>query len=56
MIEKHKIERTRQPFGLDDKLFEFTQNNDFERAHRNLMNYMSARPELQRDTPQEIFK
>lgn len=56
MIEKHKMERTRQPFGLDDKLFEFTQNNDFERAHRNLMNYMSGRQELQRETPQEMFK
>lgn len=35
-IEKHKRERIRQPFGLEDKMFEFTQNNDFERASRNL--------------------
>ena len=56
MIEKHKMERTKQPFGLDDKLFEFTQNSEFERAHRNLMSYLTARPELQKETPEELFK
>jgi hypothetical protein len=56
MIEKHKMERAKQPFGLDDKLFEFTQNNEFERAHRNLMNYMSARPELQKEAPDELYR
>ena len=56
MIEKHKMERTRQPFGIDDKLFEFTQNNDFERGHRNLMSYMTARPEIWRESQEEMFK
>ena len=56
MIEKHKMERTKQPFGLDDKLFEFTQNSEFERAHRNLISYLTARPELQKETPEELYK
>ncbi len=56
MIEKHKMERVKQPFGLDDKLFEFTQNSEFERAHRNLMSYLTARPELQKETPEELYK
>ena len=50
------MERTKQPFGLDDKLFEFTQNSEFERAHRNLISYLTARPELQKETPEELYK
>ena len=50
------MERTKQPFGLDDKLFEFTQNSEFERAHRNLMSYLTVRPELQKETPEELYK
>jgi len=56
MIEKHKEKREKQPFGLNDKLFEFTQNDEFERDHRNLMSYLSARPELQKETHQELYK
>lgn len=33
MIERHKKERMRNPFDIDDKMFEFTQNNRFEEAH-----------------------
>jgi hypothetical protein len=30
LIQKRKQNREQNPYGLDDKLLSFTQNNDFE--------------------------
>ena len=30
MIQKRKLSREQNPYGIDDKLLSFTQNNDFE--------------------------
>ena len=50
MIERHKKERLRNPFDIDDKMFEFTQNNRFEEAHNQLLAYISQRPELRENS------